>query len=210
MLRAPFRTAARATGTALLATVLLAACGRGDADAADADTAAADTSAAAATAAPAPTPAPDAAPTPLTVADIDRWERGMAAELEAVKAAGARLRQATSGADSAAAIGEMTEGSTLAAGASAAGVDEERYRRLRSELAEVVEPMSPLEQEMDVSKMPASMVAEMRKGREDALARVTAALPADLVEALRPRAAALRTQQKMLVDERLKAAGVGR
>jgi hypothetical protein len=59
--------------------------------------------------------------------------------------------------------------------------------------------MSPLEQEMNVSAMPAPMVAEMRKGREEALARVTDGLPPDLVAALRPRAAALRAQQRALV-----------
>jgi hypothetical protein len=144
------------------------------------------------------------------VADVDRWERGMAAEIEAVREAAARRRAATSAADTAAAVAAATDLATLTAGARAAGVDEERYRQIRSALSDVVEPMSPLEQEMDLSAMPAPMAAEMRKGREAALARVTEGLAPDLVEAVRPRAAALRAQQRALVAERFKAAGVTR
>lgn len=63
---------------------------------------------------------------------------------------------------------------------------------------------------MDVSKMPAAMVAQMQKGREEGLARVSSDLPPALVEALRDHAAALRKQEVTLTGERLKAAGIGR
>jgi hypothetical protein len=56
-----------------------------------------DTAAAEGAPADAP-PAADPGQQPLTVADIDRWERGMAAELEAVRA-GAAKRKAAKTAD---------------------------------------------------------------------------------------------------------------
>src|SRR5689334_12732571 len=77
-------------------------------------------------AAPAAAPA-DPGQQPVTVADIDRWSQGMAAELEAVHAAGAKLRQAKTADDSSNAMAGALDTQTLAAGAQAAGVDGERY-----------------------------------------------------------------------------------
>jgi hypothetical protein len=199
----------------LVAATLVVGCG-GKSD----DTSAEDSAAVAQadSAAPAAEPAPAAAAAapaadndaPLTVADIDRWQRGMVAEAKAVEDAGTKLRAATSSADTLAAMMGANETSTRATGASAAGIPEQRYNIIRSQLSEIVSQMSPLEQEMDVSKMPAPMVEEMRKGREAGLARVTANLPPEVLEALRPRAAELRKQELALVAARMKAAGLGR
>jgi hypothetical protein len=77
------------------------------------DTAPADDASAAA---PAAAPA-DGGQKPLTVADIDRWDKGMAAELEAVHAAATRLDQAKTGNDTLTAMTDLQDMSTLEAGA---------------------------------------------------------------------------------------------
>ena len=155
---------------------------------------------------------PTSTPTsmPLAVADIDRWESGMDAELDAVRAAAQRLRQATSAGDSAMAIVAMNDASTRAAGASGAGVEEDRYQFIRETLSAAVSHLVPLEETMDVSAMPASMREEMQKNREAALANMRATIPPELMEALRTRAKALRAQELALAGERLKSAGLGR
>jgi hypothetical protein len=144
---------------------------------------------------------------PLSEADIDRWQRGMEAELKAVREAGAKLRSAKSGTDTVSAMFGANEMSTRDAGAKAAGVDGERYQFIRSTLSAAVGYMVPME--MDMSQMPASMVEEMKKGREASLARMGTELPPDVMEALRARAAALRKQDLALTGERLKASGIG-
>jgi len=192
--------------TAALAT-LVAACGS------DADDRAGDASAAGGETAMAEFAGPlTRTPTsmPLVVADIDRWESGMDAELDAVRAAAQRLRQATSAGDSAMAIVAMNDASTRAAGASGAGVEEDRYQFIRETLSAAVSHLVPLEETMDVSAMPASMREEMQKNREAALANMRATIPPELMEALRTRAKALRAQELALAGERLKSAGLGR
>jgi hypothetical protein len=191
-------------------TALSIACSRGDADAND-SAAQADTAAAPAASSPAPTAsATPSPPASLTADDIDRWEKGMAAELEAVRKAGEQLKTAKTGNDTLTAMMGSNEMSTRDAGASAAGVDPERYQLIRSTLSSVVGQMAPLEQEMNVSSLPASAVAELKKSRDEGLARATAELSPQLVEALKPRAAALRKQDLTLTGERLKAAGAAR
>ena len=190
------------------ALTLTLACSRGDSDAASTDSAAvpSDTSSAASVA---PAAAGPSGPGSVTADDIDRWQKGLDAELEAVKKAAAQLKSAKNGTDTLAAMSATTDMSTRSVGAKAAGVDEERYQVIRSTLSTVVGQMAPLEQEMDVSKLPATAVAELKKSREEGLAQATAELSPQLVEALRPRAAALRKQDLTLTAERLKAAGVG-
>ena len=188
------------------------ACSRGDADANANDSAAqADTAAAPAASSPAPTAsATPSTPASLTADDIDRWEKGMTAELEAVRKAGEQLKTAKTGNDTLTAMMGANDMSTRDAGASAAGVDPERYQLIRSTLSSVVGQMAPLEQEMNVSSLPASAVAELKKSRDEGLARATAELSPQLVEALKPRAAALRKQDLTLTGERLKASGAAR
>ena len=212
-LRHPFSHTAFAVAVAV---ALLTACGGGDAssdaddttaEAAQEDTASTDPGGMAAT--PASPPA-EVTSRPLAPDDIDRWTRGMEAELQAVRDAGTKLKSARTGEDTLGAIFGANDMSTRDAGAKAAGVSSERYQFIRTTLSSGVANMAPLEAEMDVSQLPASMVAEMKKGRETALTRMSTELPAAVVEALRPRAAALRKQDLGLTGERLRAAGMAR
>ena len=50
------------------------------------------------------------------------------------------------------------------------------------------------------------LVAQMKAGREDGLAKLVALTPPEVVEALRPRAQALADQQLTLVGERMRIA----
>ena len=99
--------------------------------------------------------------------------------------------------------------STLDAGAAAAGVSSERYKFIRSNLSSAAANLSPIEMEMPVKDMSPAMIEEMKKGREAALQRMSTDVPPDVIEALRPRAAALRKQDMELAGARLKAVGAG-
>ncbi len=187
----------------------LAACAGGDREepAADSAIATVDDSAAAATPPADAAPASESDDAPLGAADLDRWQKGMEAELKAVQEAGAKLAAARSGLDSVAAVGATIESSTREAGAAAAGVTPDRYLEIRGTLSELVGQMVPSEMETG-GKMPAAMVEQIRQGREDGLAKQVAELPADLVDAARPRAEALRRQEMELLAARMRAAGM--
>jgi hypothetical protein len=145
---------------------------------------------------------------PLTRADVQRWERGMEGELKAVQEASIKMKSARTGEDSLNAMMGVQEMSTAPAGAKAAGVDEERYKFIRSNLSAVVSYLTPPELEgMDTTKMPQSLRDEFRTGREAQLQRMATDVPADVVEALRPRAAELRKKDMELAGARLKGAG---
>ncbi|MBA2459703.1 MAG: hypothetical protein H0V43_12225 [Gemmatimonadales bacterium] len=125
--------------TCLLALALTTACGGRDA-AKDADPSAEASAesegSAEAEAAPAPAADPSAATNaPLTAADIDVWQKGMAGELEAVRAAAAKMKSAKTENDTLSAMMEVQENATQAAGAKAAGVDLERYKVIHSNLS---------------------------------------------------------------------------
>lgn len=208
----------RAAAALLFVVSLAAGCGRGQHDDAAADTTAAaqDTASGAeqdTASAPTATPVgaasqPGAATSaPLSVADIDRWQRGMTAELEAVKEAGAKLASAKTGEDSVNAMFAANDMGTRPAGAKAAGVDEERYQFIRTTLSSAVAQLTPVEQEMNVSEMPKAMLDEMKKNRAAAVARMSGDIPSDVMEALRPLATTLRKQDLALTGARLKAIG---
>ncbi|HEX6575884.1 MAG TPA: hypothetical protein VF042_13020, partial [Gemmatimonadaceae bacterium] len=144
---------------------------------------------------------------PVTVEDIDRWQRGMEAELKAVQDAGVKLKAARNSQDTLDAMIGANEMSTLEAGARAAGLDPERYKFVRTALSSAVGALSPIEMEMNTKDMPPSMVEEMNKSRAASLAQIATDVPAPVVEALRPRAAALRKQSMTLVGERLRSSG---
>ena len=158
--------------------------------------------------APASSTAETTAEASMTVEDIDRWQKGMAGELTAVRDAGKQLKAAKTGNDSLSAIMAANETSTREAGARAAGVSESRYGMIASTLSAVVRYMAPLDADMDVSKLPVEMRNAMTADREQSLARISPAYPPAVIDALRPRAAALRKQEMTLVGERLKAAGM--
>lgn len=199
-----------AAAAALLAASLYA-CGsrdsKPDPDTSNADTTA-GTGAADTTAAPTSAPAADPGQTPLTVADIDRWEKGMAAELDAVHAAGGRLKEAKNGNDTLTAMMGVQEMATTEAGAKGAGVDPERYKLIRSELSAATGYLAPTIGGVDTTMLSAEQRAEMRNMNQAQLEQMKGTVPPDVVAALTPRAAALRTRSLELVGARLKEGGM--
>jgi hypothetical protein len=198
---------------AILATSFALSCGKRAHDTSGADVTsgandAAESSTDTAAASPAPAAPVNSSSAPLTLADVRRWEQGMEGELKAVQAAGAKMKSARTGEDSLNAMMGVQEMTTASAGAQAAGVDEERYKFIRSNLSAVVSYLTPPELEgMDTAKMPQSMRDEFRTGREAQLKRMETEVPAEVVEALKPRATELRKKDMELAGARLKGAG---
>jgi hypothetical protein len=193
-------------------SAILCGCRTHDAkpDAASQDTAAADASPADASPADA-TPAAatgEAGQPPLTIADIDRWDRGMAAELEAVHAATLKLKQAKTADDTLTAMTSMQDMSTLEAGAQAAGVDREHYNLLRTTLSEAASYLAPSVGGLDTTRLSPDQREEMRRGNAAQLDQMKDRIPSDVISALTGRAAELRTKDLGLVVARLKGAGM--
>jgi hypothetical protein len=158
-------------------------------------------------AAPSATPA-DAGQPPLTAADIDRWAKGMTAELEAVHAAAAKLKQAKTADDTLTAMTSMQDMNTLEAGAQAAGLDRERYNLIRTTLSEAASYLAPSVGGLDTTRMSPDQRAEMARGNAAQLEQMKDRAPPDVVSALTPRAAQLRKQNLELTVARLKGAGM--
>ena len=98
------------------------------------------------------------APVAFTEADLDAYARGRAKETELVLAARERARTATTPAERGAAIQAEWEDATMPEAARAAGMDEERYRRLRKTVDHVLETLDfqgkidgPLEVNMEAA-----------------------------------------------------------
>ncbi len=202
----------QAASAGLLAIALLFACGRKDAQpdvsedtTSSEESAAQDTSASAAPAAQ-PTGNPTAAP--LTPADIDRWTKGIDGELRAVREAGAKLKSARTSDDTLNAMMGVQEMATVEAGAKAAGVDPERYKFIRSNLSAVVGYLTPSLGGIDTTSLPQAQRDELRKGNEAQIQRMQQEVPAQVVEAIKPRAVELRKKDMELVAARLKGAGM--
>ena len=193
-----------------VAGALLVACGQKDTPRADAADAADPGDSVAEAPAPDAAPAPSSNPTatPLGVEDIDRWQRGMTAELEAVHQAAAKLKSAKTGDDTVSSMMAMQDMSTAAAGAKAAGVDEERYKLIRSDLSAAAGYLAPQIGGVDTTMLSAAQREEMRQGNEAQLKQMEDRVPPSVVEALRPRAAELRKQDLELTVERLKGSGM--
>lgn len=196
-------------GLAVALVAVAVACGGSDADdatdsASAGEVAAIDTAAANASMAPQPGTGNAA---PVSVADIEKWQRGMAAELQAVQAAGEKFKAAKTGSDSMEAMMAANEMSTLNAGASAAGLNPERYKHVRSTLSAVALALHPLELDSDLSSMPGFADQLKAQGAQN-LERMKADAPTEVVEAMRPRALELRKQHTDLVAARLRAAGM--
>jgi hypothetical protein len=210
----PFDKLARSPLTGLLAAALLAGCGGGDKPAHDADAPPEDAAEAEAVpmAGDAPAPSggsqPEATAALLSTGDIDRWEKGMAGELGAVQAAADRLKTARSNEDSLSAMMGVQEMATMEAGAKAAGVDPERYKVIRSNLSSAASYMTPELGGIDTTMLSPDQRAEMKQMNEAQLAQLQGAVPAEVLAALRPRAATLRKQELALVAARLKGAGM--
>lgn len=202
----------QAASAGLLAVALLFACGRKDAQPdASADTASSEESAAQDTlssAAPAAQPAGNPTAAPLTPADIERWTKGMDGELRAVREAGAKLKSARTSDDTLNAMMGVQEMATVEAGAKAAGVDPERYKFIRSNLSAVVGYLTPSLGGIDTTTLSQAQRDELRKGNEAQIQRMQQEVPADVVEAIKPRAVELRKKDMELVAARLKGAGM--
>ena len=193
---------------ACVLTFALVACGAGDSDTegdappADAPAAGDDAPAAAET-----DPA-GAATAPVTVADIDAWQKGMTAELQAVRDAGARMKEAKTNDDSLAALMAVQESATQEVGAGASGLELQRYKFVRSELSAAVSHLTPHLGGIDTTTLTPEMRTELRESNQKQLEQMQERVPADVVEALRPRAEELRKQNLELAGARLRSAGM--
>ena len=197
------------TSTRLLTVLFLVGCGGGAGKDETHDQAVADA------AGDAPGPAQGAASqsgdpgsVPLSAEDIDRWEKGMAAELAAVRQAGAKLGSAKTGEDTLSALMGVQEMTTTPAGARAAGVDEERYKVVRSDLSAATSYLTPHLGGIDTTMLSPAQREEMRQMNTAQLKQLEGRVPAEVVEALKPRAEALRKKDLELAAARLKGAGM--
>ena len=202
----------QAASAGLLVVGLLLGCGRKDAQPdVSADTASGEESAAqdtSSSAAPAAQPTGNPTSAPLTPADIERWTKGIDGELQAVREAGAKLKSARTSDDTLNAMMGVQEMATVDAGAKAAGVDPERYKFIRSNLSAVVGYLTPSLGGIDTTSLPQAQRDELRKGNEAQIQRMQQEVPADVVDAVKPRAAELRKKDMELVGARLKGAGM--
>ena len=203
LLAFPFRTP-----LCLLSVLFLAGCG-GAGDDETRDEAAADA------AGDAPAPAPDGvsqtgtpSSAPLSVEDIARWEKGMAAELAAVQESGTKLGSARTGEDTLSALMGVQEMTTTPVGAEAAGMDQERYKVVRSNLAAAVAYLTPHLGGIDTTMLSVAQRGEMREMNKAQLTRLEGMVPAEVIEALKPKAEALRRKEIELAGARLKGAGM--
>jgi hypothetical protein len=193
------------TSRCLLALLLSAGCGGGADRPGEPDQAASAPAAAADSSAVGPAGPADA---PLTVEDVARWEKGMAAELAAVRAAGQKLAAAKTSDDTLSAVMGVQEMSTRAVGAEAAGVDQERYAVLRADLSAAVSYLTPHLGGIDTTILSLAQRDELRQMNAAQLKQMEARVPPPVVEALRPKAEALRKRDLELAGARLKSAGM--
>lgn len=202
MLRAlPFRTTLR-----LLTFLLLTACG-GDAPK-DEPAAKAATDGSEADAADASRQSANPSSAPLSAEDIARWEKGMTAELAAVREAGAKLESSRTGEDTLSALMGVQEMTTTPVGAEAAGMDQERYQIVRSNLSAAVAYLTPHLGGIDTAMLSVAQREEMRQMNDAQLKQLEGTVPAAVIEALRPKAEALRKKDLELVAARLEGAGM--
>lgn len=179
----------------------LVGCG-GSKPAAESD-AAAEASAEAPAAQPAPAAPSESRSTQLTVADLDAYEKGVQAQIDAVRKSSERLKTAKTADDTLSAIGDALPANTEQIGAQAAGMDVERWKVISGQIDAVLQAhagsammaqmASP--QAMDTASLPPDQRARVRenlKQAQDQMAQQTAqaygSLPPDLVAAFKARA----------------------
>lgn len=207
-----FKVFSAQAAACLLAFTVLAGCGRKDADpdssAETASTQDASPSAEEAHPQAAAEPAGNPVTAPLTTDDVARWEKGIDGEMQAVKEAGAKLKSARSSEDTLNAMMGVQEMATTEAGARASGLDQERYKFVRSNLSAVVAYLTPSLGGIDTTALSADQREELRQSNEAQIQRMRQEVPAEVVEAVKPRAVELRKKDLELVGARLKGAGM--
>ena len=132
----------------------------------------------------------------------------MAAELAAVREAGTKLKNAKTGDDTLAAMMGVQEMSTMTSGAKAAGLDEERYKAVRSDLGAAVGYLTPHLGGIDTTMLSQAQRDELRRMNAEQLKQLEGRVPAPVVEALKPKAETLRKREIELAGARLKSAGM--
>lgn len=145
---------------------------------------------------------------PVSVEDIERWDKGMAAELAAVQKAATKLGDARTGEDTLSALMGVQEMTTTPAAAEAAGLDLERYKTVRSNLAAAVAYLTPHLGGIDTTMLSAAQREEMREMNAAQLKQLEGMVPPEVIEALKPKAEALRKRGIELAGARMKGAGM--
>ena len=145
---------------------------------------------------------------PLTPDDVGRWDKGMAGELKAIQEAAAKIKTARSGEDTLSAMMGVQEMATIGAGAQAAGLEQERYKFVRSNLSAVVAYLTPSQGGIDTTLLSQAQRDELRQMNEARIQQMQEDVPPAVVEALKPRAVELRKKDLELVGARLKGAGM--
>ena len=178
---------------AVLAPFLLlsiAACGGAESGAEAAGEAVADTAVVASTDAPPAAGDAVSGPIDFSEADLDQYERGFAKEIEIVRAAGERARNAATPQERGEAMQAQWEDQSVPAAAQAAGIPEDRYRLTRDAVHEVFETLD------FQGKIDGPMSMDMSRASEETKAK----LAKDPFDALTPAAAAaLRARMDRLV-----------
>jgi hypothetical protein len=192
----------RKTNLAMAMAILvsLSACGGGEPAATDEATASAE-----AATEPAPATAPDtpsqpataAADTSLKLAEIDAYARGMQKEIELLKAAGEKVKQARAAKDDQAelsAITEMAMGDFDTPAAQAAGLPVARWQEVKRKVTATIGGVDTREQMQDMAGntegMTPEQAAEHQRNAEAMLASIPdpyAGLAPAVVEALKAR-----------------------
>ena len=219
-LHASPRRSRRVVALSLLAVTV--ACSGGDDAAADslaAATDAAETAAAATAAAPAAQTEAE-----LGAADVDAYERGLAAEVEVLREAVERRAGARTGEDTLSAIMAATEMQSVPAAAERAGLDVDRYRRLENAFGQVLSKrvMNPAllaqtaqADTSQLAQLPAEAQERARANMREAAAAFSDSatyrtLPPALHDTVRQRAdARLDALWKERNELRARAAGLG-
>jgi hypothetical protein len=161
----------------------------------------------------------------ITPADIDVYERGLAAEVALVRSAVTGLRAARSGQDTLAAMSAALDMQTQPAAARAAGISVQRYRHLDNVFGGAISArkMNPAltgimatVDTSDIGTMPPDVQQRMRANMRDAQAQFSDSstyhnIPPELRDAFKRRASArLDTLWSELFSLRARAAGLAR
>ena len=90
----------------------------------------------------------------------------------------------------------------------AAGMDPERYQTVRSNLGAAVAYLTPQLGGIDTTMLSPTQREEMRRMNAAQLKQLEGTVPAEVIEALKPRAEALRKLEIELAGARMKGAGM--